>query len=176
VNHKHLVQKHRKILANDLTPEDLLSLQDPLQQKVTICHIPNGDPSKAHDITVGASAVQAHLAHGDTVGPCVTGPPPTDTAKITVVKIVNGPNSPEEFTICVNTISSTGQSTPATPPCAPGSGSGFTYIVKAGEGIFYDEIPPPGTSYTSRPLTGDCNSVLEPGETRVCELVNSFTG
>jgi hypothetical protein len=38
--------------------------------KVTICHIPPGNPSNAHTITVGASAVPAHLAHGDTLGPC----------------------------------------------------------------------------------------------------------
>ncbi|MGZ4020066.1 MAG: Kazal-type serine protease inhibitor domain-containing protein, partial [Flavisolibacter sp.] len=34
------------------------------QKKVTICH-------KGHTITVGAPAVAAHLAHGDTLGPCV---------------------------------------------------------------------------------------------------------
>src|SRR5262245_632952 len=38
--------------------------------KVTICHIPPGNPSNAHTITVGAPAVAAHLAHGDTLGPC----------------------------------------------------------------------------------------------------------
>lgn len=40
------------------------------RQKVTICHIPPGNPDKAHTITVGASAVAGHLAHGDTLGPC----------------------------------------------------------------------------------------------------------
>ena len=38
--------------------------------KVTLCHIPPGNPSNAHTITVGAPAVPAHLAHGDTLGPC----------------------------------------------------------------------------------------------------------
>jgi hypothetical protein len=38
--------------------------------KVTICHIPPGNPDNAHTITVGAPAVPAHLAHGDTLGPC----------------------------------------------------------------------------------------------------------
>jgi len=38
--------------------------------KVTICHIPPGNPGNAHTITVGASAVQAHLNHGDYLGPC----------------------------------------------------------------------------------------------------------
>jgi hypothetical protein len=38
--------------------------------KVTICHIPPGNPENAHEITVGAPAVPAHLAHGDLVGSC----------------------------------------------------------------------------------------------------------
>jgi len=42
------------------------------QPKVTICHIPPGNPANAHTITVGAPAVPAHLAHGDTLGPCST--------------------------------------------------------------------------------------------------------
>jgi hypothetical protein len=38
--------------------------------KVTICHIPPGNPSNMHTIEVGASAVPAHLAHGDSLGEC----------------------------------------------------------------------------------------------------------
>ena len=41
--------------------------------KVTLCHIPPGNPDNAHTITVGASAVPAHLAHGDTLGSCPDG-------------------------------------------------------------------------------------------------------
>ena len=38
---------------------------------VTICHIPPGNPAKAHTITVGAPAARAHIAnHGDRVGGC----------------------------------------------------------------------------------------------------------
>ncbi|MEZ4297305.1 MAG: hypothetical protein R3B70_20240 [Polyangiaceae bacterium] len=37
---------------------------------VTVCHIPPGNPANAHTITVGSSAVPAHLAHGDTLGAC----------------------------------------------------------------------------------------------------------
>jgi hypothetical protein len=42
--------------------------------KVTLCHIPPGNPDNAHTITVGSPAVPAHLAHGDTLGPCPDGP------------------------------------------------------------------------------------------------------
>jgi hypothetical protein len=56
--------------AHDLTEEDLLSLQVD-NVKVTICHIPPGEPANRHEITIGAPAVPAHIRnHGDTVGPC----------------------------------------------------------------------------------------------------------
>jgi hypothetical protein len=38
---------------------------------VTLCHVPPGNPANAHTITVGAPAANAHLNHGDTLGPCV---------------------------------------------------------------------------------------------------------
>lgn len=44
--------------------------------KVTICHIPPGNPDNAHEITVGEPAVPAHLAHGDTMGACQAEEPP----------------------------------------------------------------------------------------------------
>ena len=38
--------------------------------KVTLCHIPPGNPANRHTITVGDPAAAAHLAHGDYLGPC----------------------------------------------------------------------------------------------------------
>jgi hypothetical protein len=38
--------------------------------KVDVCHVPRGNPGKAHTISVGASAVPAHLKHGDSLGAC----------------------------------------------------------------------------------------------------------
>lgn len=36
------------------------------EDKVEVCHVPPGNPDAAHLITVGAPAVPAHMAHGDT--------------------------------------------------------------------------------------------------------------
>jgi len=44
-----------------------------VEKKVTLCHVPPGNPANAHTITVGESAASAHLAHGDEVGECPTG-------------------------------------------------------------------------------------------------------
>ena len=38
--------------------------------KVVLCHKPPGNPSNGQTIEVGRAAVDAHLAHGDTLGPC----------------------------------------------------------------------------------------------------------
>lgn len=40
--------------------------------KFVVCHVPPGNPENPQTITVGSqNAVQAHLRHGDTPGPCV---------------------------------------------------------------------------------------------------------
>lgn len=39
-------------------------------EKVTICHVPPGNPGNAHTITVNANAWRAHQAHGDSMGEC----------------------------------------------------------------------------------------------------------
>ena len=46
------------------------------EEKVTICHLPPGNPANSQTITVGAAAVPAHLAHGDYLGACEAPPPP----------------------------------------------------------------------------------------------------
>ncbi len=40
------------------------------EQTVEICHVPPGNPSNRHTISVGRPAVGAHLGHGDTEGAC----------------------------------------------------------------------------------------------------------
>ncbi len=45
-------------------------------EKVTICHIPPGNPENAHSITISENAVAAHIAnHGDYIGRCGQGDP-----------------------------------------------------------------------------------------------------
>jgi hypothetical protein len=41
-----------------------------INEKITICHIPPGNPANSHEITVSVNALSAHLAHGDSIGKC----------------------------------------------------------------------------------------------------------
>jgi hypothetical protein len=47
-----------------------LDSTDACDVKQEICHVPPGNPSNRHSIWVGKSAVDAHLRHGDSIGPC----------------------------------------------------------------------------------------------------------
>jgi hypothetical protein len=40
------------------------------RNRITICHVPPGNSQARRTITVSYAAVEAHLAHGDTLGPC----------------------------------------------------------------------------------------------------------
>ena len=41
--------------------------------KVLICHVPPGNPSKAKSLCINANALEDHLAHGDYLGACTNG-------------------------------------------------------------------------------------------------------
>jgi hypothetical protein len=43
---------------------------DMVMGKVTICHIPPGNPAKAKTKSIDSYSVEDHLRHGDFLGPC----------------------------------------------------------------------------------------------------------
>ncbi|CAM1366346.1 hypothetical protein TOREUM_30510 [Tenacibaculum litoreum] len=59
-------------LAPLLTNQSTLKSKDSKgkDSKVTICHVPPGNPSNVHSITISKNALKAHLAHGDFFGNC----------------------------------------------------------------------------------------------------------
>lgn len=60
--------------GNSVSTDCLNAGETPDYAPGTICHIPPGNPNAAHTIQVGSeNAVEAHLAHGDTEGPCPEG-------------------------------------------------------------------------------------------------------
>ncbi len=65
--------------------------------KVELCHVPPGDPDAQHTITIGESAVDAHLEHGDLLGACPEDPDetPLDT---------DADGVPDDSDICADTL------------------------------------------------------------------------
>ena len=77
--------------------------------QAVICHYPPGNTLKPETLTVGVSAVKAHLAHGDTVGHCsVVSPTPTPTFTPTPTPIL----TPTPTAISTPTPSATPTPTP----------------------------------------------------------------
>lgn len=63
-----------EIIASSDDDHSSLCSGDDDGHKVTICHIPPGNPEAAHTIKIGRSALEAHLAHGDVIGECPGAP------------------------------------------------------------------------------------------------------
>jgi hypothetical protein len=71
-----------------------------VEETVTICHIPPGNPENPQTITIPKSALPAHLAHGDQMGTCVPKANNDGDEKITICHIPPGnPNNPQTITI-----------------------------------------------------------------------------
>ena len=64
----------RLFIAIILAAEGTVATASP--DKVTICHVPPGNPERAHTLLVSQASLRAHLAHGDYLGAC-------DATKIT---------------------------------------------------------------------------------------------
>ena len=58
------------LILGVLMPSMLLDDAFAKANKVTICHVPLGNPDNSQTIEVSENAVAAHLAHGDSLGEC----------------------------------------------------------------------------------------------------------
>ena len=93
------------LLAMLLTTERILAQESNGQgngnaQTIEICHIPTGNPENAHTINVSVNALDAHLAHGDYLGPCNNSAGIEDPFKLEVF-----PNPYSELTTIKYTLS-----------------------------------------------------------------------
>lgn len=69
--HKRSVITSLKVEWNASACAQNLSCGVPVGSKQTVCHIPPGNASNQHTISIHSSQVENHIAHGDVAGPCV---------------------------------------------------------------------------------------------------------
>lgn len=59
------MKKAMLTMAGLMLAAGMTSLSAAPEPKADVCHVPPGNPENVHVLSVGASAVPAHLAHGD---------------------------------------------------------------------------------------------------------------
>jgi len=149
------------------------------KDKITICHIPPGNPDNAHTISVSGNAENAHLAHGDTLGECPDGDEDKqdddgqdNTTTITLTKQVTndnqGTSGPDDFKISVNgTIVLSGSTTEVAPNVL------FAINETAADGYAFVEI----TGDPKCPTNLDDKTIsLAPGQDINCTIHNNDAG
>ena len=115
-------------------------------EKIIVCHIPPGEPSNKQTIEIGESALDAHLAHGDTIGACVSPlppPPPSATTKPPTPPPPAGGLPPP------STATTTEATPPPLPPPPPSSTSTSTTTVTETAPPPPPPPPPPPSTTTS---------------------------
>jgi hypothetical protein len=93
---------------------------DDTDHKITICHVPPGNPANAHTISIDYSALQTHLNHGDYIGECNT-PSPTlrpskNPTKTPSLRPTNNPTTKTPTNEPTNTPTNKPTNTPTNKP------------------------------------------------------------
>ncbi len=129
-------------------------------EKVLICHIPPGNPSNPHTLSVGERAVDAHLAHGDALGSCEDSP-----AKLTIIKnVVNdndGSNISSDFIMVVNANNPSDNN-------FPGTSTGKTITIDVGPYSVSETGP---KNYTAS-FSPECSGIATPNAVLTCTITN----
>ena len=69
-NQERIIEASKDSVIIAKIPKSSVQTQTQAEQKVVICHSPPGNTGKTQTIEVGVSALQAHMDHGDKIGPC----------------------------------------------------------------------------------------------------------
>ena len=81
--------------ANGCVAEDTVEVNyvdlfcDAKEKKILVCHVPEDNSDNDHEVCISVNAVEAHLAHGDRLGPCEntcldTNPPPPQCVDVSI--------------------------------------------------------------------------------------------
>lgn len=79
-NQERIIETSKDSVVIAKIPKSSVQSATPTEQKIVICHSPPGNPGNKKTIEVGASALKAHLDHGDEIGPCDGAAPSTSVS------------------------------------------------------------------------------------------------
>ena len=85
-NQERIIEASKDSVVIAKIPKSSVETQTQKEEKITICHKPPGNPSNTQTITVAASALKAHLDHGDEIGPCDNGTLTASNSTVNVPK------------------------------------------------------------------------------------------
>ncbi len=118
-------------LVGPMTREKIKELSS--EKKVIVCHYPPENPSNKHSLEIGESALEAHLAHGDSLGACpqepaLTVPTPTTPSPTTPTPTPSTP-TPLATTLGCYGVTSAAAASPTSIPITSALGcNGVTSI------------------------------------------------
>ncbi len=69
-NQERIIETSKDSVVIARIPKSSVQAATPVEQKIVICHTPNPNSNAKQTIEVSVSALQAHLDHGDKIGPC----------------------------------------------------------------------------------------------------------
>jgi len=69
-NQERIIQTSKDSVVLATIPRSSVQTEQKAEEKIVICHSPPGNPNNKQTLEVGVSALQAHIDHGDKIGPC----------------------------------------------------------------------------------------------------------
>ncbi len=69
-NQERIVQASKDSVVLATIPRSSVQTEQKAEEKIVICHSPPGNPNNKQTLEVAVSALQAHIDHGDKIGPC----------------------------------------------------------------------------------------------------------
>lgn len=88
-NQERIIEATKDSVVLAKIPKSSVETQTQAEQKVVICHSPPGNPDNKKTIEVGMSALQAHIDHGDKIGPCDDSTVPPQNVNVPKEEYIN---------------------------------------------------------------------------------------
>ena len=125
--------------------------------KVSVCHVPPGNPANSFSISINESAVQTHLNHGDFLGECCP------CWEVSELQSVTAENQVIEFSCLVGDTVTVLQNIPGfTPDVEGGFFVGTTGCATRDLPPFFLEVTPQQAENCAQQIRARCEAIGTP--------------